>query len=82
MEILLALDCKKNKGADRLGRYRAANLRLCLRICRSRFSDDAANNIDPTWESNLQILGRCLSQKTKRANFITFYLNLARNTSI
>ena len=34
--------CSKNKGADQLQGCRAADLRLCFRICKNRFSRDAA----------------------------------------
>ena len=33
----------ENKGADQLCSYSAADLHLCLRICKSRFSYDAAH---------------------------------------
>ena len=33
----------ENKGADQLRGYREADLRLCFRICKSRFSHDAAH---------------------------------------
>ena len=35
--------CRKNKGADQLCGYREADLRLCFRICKSRFSQDVAH---------------------------------------
>ena len=35
--------CSENKGADQLRGYREADLRLCFRICKSRFSHDAAH---------------------------------------
>ena len=35
----------RNKGADQLHCYRAADLRLCFNICKSRFSHDAAHVI-------------------------------------
>ena len=34
--------CSENQGADQLRGYREADLRLCFRICKSRFSHDAA----------------------------------------
>ena len=34
--------CSEIKGADQLRIYRAADLRLCFRICKIRFSHDAA----------------------------------------
>ena len=34
--------CSENKGADQLRGYREADLRLCFRICKSRFSHDEA----------------------------------------
>ena len=34
--------CSEIKGADQLRGYREADLRLCFRICKSRFSHDAA----------------------------------------
>ena len=34
--------CSENKGTDQLCGYRTADLRLCFRICKSRFSHDAA----------------------------------------
>ena len=37
--------CRENKGADQVRGDRAADLRLCLRICKSRFSHDAAHVI-------------------------------------
>ena len=33
--------CSENKGADQLRSYCAADLRLCFRICKKRFSHDA-----------------------------------------
>ena len=35
--------CGENKGADQLRGYREADLRLCFRICKSRFSHDTAH---------------------------------------
>ena len=35
--------CSENKGADQLRGYREADLRLCFRICKSRFSHDVAH---------------------------------------
>ena len=35
--------CSENKGADQLRGYREADLRLCFRICKNRFSDVGAN---------------------------------------
>ena len=35
--------CSENKGADQLRGYREADLRLCFRICKSRFSHDEAH---------------------------------------
>ena len=35
--------CSENKGADQLRGYREADLRLCFRVCKSRFSHDAAH---------------------------------------
>ena len=37
------LVCSENKGADQLYSYRTADLRLCVRICKSCFSHDAAH---------------------------------------
>ena len=37
--------CSENKGADQLRGYREADLRLCFRICKSRFSHDATQII-------------------------------------
>ena len=34
--------CCENKGPDQLHSYRTADLRLCFCICKSRFSNDAA----------------------------------------
>ena len=34
--------CSENKGADQLRGYREADLCLCFRICKKRFSHDAA----------------------------------------
>ena len=34
--------CSENKGADQLRRYHEADLRLCFRICKSRFSHNEA----------------------------------------
>ena len=34
--------CSENKGADQLRDYREADLRLCFRICKKRFSHDEA----------------------------------------
>ena len=34
--------CSENKSADQMCGYRAADLRLCFRICKNRFSHDAA----------------------------------------
>ena len=35
--------CSEIKGADQLRGHLEADLRLCFRICKSRFSHDAAN---------------------------------------
>ena len=35
--------CSENKGADQLRGYREADLRLCFRICKKRFSHDEAH---------------------------------------
>ena len=35
--------CSENKDADQLRGYREADLRLCFRICKSRFSHDEAH---------------------------------------
>ena len=35
--------CSESKGADQLHSYYAADLRLCFRICKSRFSHDEAH---------------------------------------
>ena len=37
--------CREKKGADQVCGDRAADLRLCFRICKSRFSLDAAHVI-------------------------------------
>ena len=37
----------ENKGADQLRGYREADLRLCFRICKIRFSHDAAHMHTP-----------------------------------
>ena len=38
----------ENKGADRLRGYREADLRLCFRMCKIRFSHDEAHmSTDP-----------------------------------
>ena len=37
--------CSENKGADQLCGYLTADLRLCFRICKSRFSHSAAHMI-------------------------------------
>ena len=37
--------CSENKGADQLRGYREADLRLCFRICKSRFSHVEAHMI-------------------------------------
>ena len=34
--------CSENKGADQLRGYREADLCLCFRVCKNRFSHDAA----------------------------------------
>ena len=34
--------CSENKGAVQMRDFRAADLRLCFRICKKRFSHDAA----------------------------------------
>ena len=34
--------CSENKGADQLRGYREADLRLCFRICKKRFSHNEA----------------------------------------
>ena len=39
--------CSENKGTDQLSGYCEADLRLCFRICKKRFSHDAAH-IFPT----------------------------------
>ena len=35
--------CSENKGADQLRGYREADLRLCFRICKKRFSHNEAH---------------------------------------
>ena len=35
--------CSENKDADQLRGYREADLRLCFRICKNRFSPDEAH---------------------------------------
>ena len=40
----------ENKGADQLRGYREADLRLCFRICKTRFSHDAAQIADVSTE--------------------------------
>ena len=35
--------CSENKGADQLLGYREVDLRLCFRICKSRFSHNEAH---------------------------------------
>ena len=37
--------CSEIKGADQLGGYREADLHLCFRICKNRFSHDAAQKV-------------------------------------
>ena len=37
--------CSENKGADQLRGYLKADLRFCFRICKNRFSHDAAHLI-------------------------------------
>ena len=37
--------CSENKGADQLRGHREADLRLCFRICKSRFSPNEAHMI-------------------------------------
>ena len=37
--------CSENKGADQLGAYRTADLRLCFHICKKRFSCGVAQYI-------------------------------------
>ena len=39
----LHYQCSENKGADQLCGYREADLHLCFRICKSRFSHNAAH---------------------------------------
>ena len=38
--------CSDNKGADQLRGYREADLRLCLSICKKRFSHNEAHYIN------------------------------------
>ena len=40
--------CSENKGADQLRGQREADLRLCFRICKKRFSHDLAQIEDLT----------------------------------
>ena len=48
----------ENKGADQLRDYREADLRLCFRIyAKSRFSHDAAHNIQLTFTTEKLSLG-------------------------
>ena len=44
--LIMTLYVAKNKGADQLRGYREAeaDLRLCFRICKSRFSHNGAQN--------------------------------------
>ena len=42
--------CRENIGADQLRSYRAADLRLCFRICKKWFSNDAAHIISVNLE--------------------------------
>ena len=44
MEELYDL-CSEYKGADQLRSHREADQRLCFRICKKRFSHNAAHNI-------------------------------------
>ena len=39
----LYYQCSQNKGADQLCGYREADLRLCFRICKNRFSHNEAH---------------------------------------
>ena len=49
------MDCTiyvaKNKGPDQLRGYRKADLRLCFRICKSRFSHNKAHMPDDNVQS-------------------------------
>ena len=40
--------CSENIGADRLSGYGAADLHICFRICKIRFSHDAAHIVSIT----------------------------------
>ena len=39
--------CSENKGADQLGGYREADLRLCFRICKNPLYDQVCVGPDP-----------------------------------
>ena len=46
--------CSENKGADQLRDHRAADLRLCFRILKGRFSHDTAQFVPAA--SNLSLI--------------------------
>ena len=45
----------ENKGADQLRGNREADLRLCFRICKKRFSHDAAHLKINNWVSLISV---------------------------
>ena len=47
--------CSENKGADQLRGYREADLRLCFRMCKKRFSHDAAHIMLPLFINRSKI---------------------------
>ena len=49
--------CSENKGADQLRGYREADLHLCFRICKSRFSHYEAHIICTMYDVRGDFLG-------------------------
>ena len=61
--------CSENKGADQLRGYREADLRLCFRICKSRFSRDAAHiALQVKVNSHLSMTDQSSADKTEKNN--------------
>ena len=63
--------CSENKGADQLHGYREANLRLCFRICKKRFSHGAAPILLYTCPSGLVTVGFACESKAVSKGFCT-----------
>ena len=60
--------CGENKGADQLRGYREADLRLCFRICKNRFSNDAAHIV-----SSIRAIGILICDQHVYHDDFTYY---------